>query len=575
MVVTILASVVCAGEQTTLPGDQSGIAQRLVEAPPPSEGGRPWPSVPPKDCPFEPSSQFSGVSFTGRQQSYTTADTWYPSWGSDDKLYSSWTDGQVENHGSGSGGDTAATGQAVIEGTDPLNLKVTSLGTFPGSPRPYEGRYPCGALMYNDIWYIGTYCLHPSWQVVRDGIPYNWPWMGPFVGFRTSSDFGKAWQAPPTTPAKPLFGESALNGEPVKIGAPHFVDFGKNMQHSPDGKAYLVAQGASKGPAGRRFAYNSWITADEAYLVRVSPSIENINDASKYEYFAGHDAANVPQWTSDFARIQPLAAWPDHMGCVTMTYVAPLKKFIMCVTDGGTTVSRYTTYLLESDRITGPWKMAAYLQNFGEQAYFVNIPSKFISADGESLFLCYSANFSSGWGGIKFMAKPAGSRYALCLQEMHLRGIAEKRAATPLVSPENIAPIAEITVSSTTPGYSTVGLVDGVVDGYPNNTKHEWCTRGESDGAFVRLEWGQARTITRVWLFDRPNDLDHITSGMLIFSDGSTLVTGELPDDGRKGLEIAFPAKKARWMLFVVTATRGQAPNVGLSEIAVFGEPEE
>ncbi|GHU63186.1 hypothetical protein FACS1894123_05460 [Bacteroidia bacterium] len=33
-------------------------------------------------------------------------------------------------------------------------------------------------------------------------------------------------------------------GYPVKIGSPHFVDFGKNMEYSPDGKAYMVAHGA-------------------------------------------------------------------------------------------------------------------------------------------------------------------------------------------------------------------------------------------------------------------------------------------------------------------------------------------
>ena len=26
----------------------------------------------------------------------------------------------------------------------------------------------------------------------------------------------------------------------VKFGAPHFVDFGQELEHSPDGKAYLV-----------------------------------------------------------------------------------------------------------------------------------------------------------------------------------------------------------------------------------------------------------------------------------------------------------------------------------------------
>ena len=111
----------------------------------------------------------------------------------------------------------------------------------------------------------------------HDGITYNWPWLGPFVGFRWSTDFGQTWTQTPCTPDKPLFGETALQGEPVKIGSPHFVDFGKNLEHSPDGKAYLVAQGASDG-ANRRYAFNSWITGDQIYLIRVTPGIRNMND---------------------------------------------------------------------------------------------------------------------------------------------------------------------------------------------------------------------------------------------------------------------------------------------------------
>jgi hypothetical protein len=73
-----------------------------------------------------------------------------------------------------------------------------------------------------------------------------------------------------------------------------------------------------------------------------------------------------------------------------------------------------------------------------------------------------------------------------------------------------------------------------------------------------------------VWLFDRPNDLDQITSGMLVFSDGSTLKTGPLPDDARKGLEIQFAPKTVDWLVFVVTGAKKGSPNIGLSEIAVF-----
>lgn len=375
----------------------------------------------PADCPFPQSAAFGGLTFTGRHAEYTKADTWYPSWASDGKMYSPWTDGIVNGLKCNSGGAEAATGHATIIGDDPLKLEVIEQGLFKSNPAPYASRYPCGSLVYNGVWYYGTYCLHPKGKELHEGKTYNWPWLGPFVGFRYSTDLGKTWTQTPCTPEKPLFGEQALNGEPVKIGAPHFVDFGKNMEHSPDGKAYLVAHGASDG-VNRRFGYNSWITGDEIYLLRVTPSIENMNDASKYEFFDGVD------WTKDFRKIKPIAAWRDHMGCVTMTYNAPLKKFLMCVTDGGNTAGYYSSYILESDSISGPFKRIQYLHHFGEQAYFVNIPSKFISTDGRSLWLCYAANFAKNWNGMQIQPNPPGSSYAMCLQEFKLDAPTKRNA---------------------------------------------------------------------------------------------------------------------------------------------------
>jgi hypothetical protein len=176
------------------------------------------------------------------------------------------------------------TGQAKITGDDPMKLEISEYAVYKSDASPYAGRYPCGSLVYNGGWYYGTYCLHPAGEVKRDGTSYNWPWLGPFVGFRWSTDYGKSWTQTPCTPEKPLFGESALKAEPVRIGAPQFIDFGKNMEFSPDGKACLTAHGASVGPDGRRFAYNSWIIGDEIYLIRVTPGIENMNDSSKHEF---------------------------------------------------------------------------------------------------------------------------------------------------------------------------------------------------------------------------------------------------------------------------------------------------
>ena len=372
-----------------------------------------WSIPAPAGCPFQKSNTFDSIQFTGRHAMYGGADTWYPSWASDNKMYSPWTDGNVNGLGSNSAGKDATTGFAAIIGDDPLTLQVVDQGVYKSDPAPYQSRYPAGSLVYNGVWYYGTYCLGGGQVINHNGVTYNWPWLGPFVGFRYSTDYGKTWTQTQCTPEKPLFGEHSLNGEPVKIGVPHFVDFGKNMEHSPDGKAYLVAHGASDG-LNRRFGYNSWITGDEIYLLRVTPRIENMNDASRYEFFDGAG------WTRDSSKIKPIAAWQDNMGCVTMTYNAPLKKYLMCVTDGGTTGGYFNSYILESDRITGPFRLVKYLHHFGEQAYFVNIPSKFISADGRTLWLCYSANFAKNWDGKKIESNPVGSSYKMCLQEFKL-----------------------------------------------------------------------------------------------------------------------------------------------------------
>ena len=431
----------------------------------------------PADCPFPRSESLAGLFFTGRHSDYHCGDTIYPSWASDGNLYTPWTDGTTDGISCNSGGCLEKgfhTGHAVLIGDDPLNLVIKN--TSPPKralAAPYRGRYPCCSLVLDGIWYYGTYCLGPSAEFEHDGFRWNWPNLGPMPGFQISRDLGRTWEPSPRSPEAPLFPEPAEFLGPVKMGAPHFVDFGKNMEHSPDGKAYLLGMGAeltdpmprpcikpgSQGTAfdvntqcaesvhlqlrekeaadpdlkavyenafkqvnGKPFAHGnlSWITADQAYLARVTPSPETINRLDAYEFFAGHDPAGAPIWTSDFAKIKPLLEWNNHMGCVTATYVPSLRKYLMCVTDGWPTVAKMTSYILEADLITGPWRMVAYMKDFGEQAYFLNFPSKFISTDGRTLWLCYSANFSPGWNGVDLKINPPGGRYGLSLHEIQL-----------------------------------------------------------------------------------------------------------------------------------------------------------
>ena len=394
-----------------------------------------WRSEPPKDCPFPPSELFGELRFTGKTRYYPNADTWYPSWASDDKCYSPFTDGVTDGVFSRSWTEVeekegqvivnmmTTTGQAVIEGDDPMNLTRTALENQEASAYPYGGRYPCGSLVYDGIWYYGTYCLSPFGWTKYGGRSYNWPFLGPFVGFRISRDFGKSWEPCPHTPDNPIFGECGIAGYPVKIGAPHFVDFGKNMEHSPDGKAYLVAHGSDLKfypVKPENFAHNSWITGDQIYLIRVTPSPETINDPGAYEFYAGKDADGNPVWTGDFSKIAPLLEWQNNMGCVTVTYNAPLGRYFMAVTDGRDTCSEMNTYILESESLTGEWKLVTYMRSFGEQAFFVNFPTKFISPDGRKMIMCYSANFAPQANGHALRSNPPESSPGMMMTEIEL-----------------------------------------------------------------------------------------------------------------------------------------------------------
>lgn len=375
----------------------------------------------PSSSPFEKSDNIAHTQFTGRFANYTKADTWYPSWASDGNLYSPWTDGSIAGEECSSGaGEKARTGQAKIEGDDPLNLEIVSLGTHEASSLPYNGRYPCGSLVYEGVWYYGTYTLNYA----EYGL--NWPILGPFAGFRISHDMGKTWIKSPVScePGKTLFPAPREMNGPVKIGAPHFVDFGKNMEYSPDGNAYLIGHGATEKDLEDRKANLSWITGDQIYLCRVKPSPETINNEDAYEYFAGHDKNGAVLWSENYEDIQPLIDWENNCGCVTMTYNAPLEKYFMVVTDGWPTVENMDTYILESSSITGPWKIVSYWKEFGPQAYFVNIPSKFISEDGLTMWLCYSANFTNGENrnNPEYLKSinPPGSAYSISLHEIQL-----------------------------------------------------------------------------------------------------------------------------------------------------------
>ena len=103
-----------------------------------------WQNQAPQGVPFPPSQDLVGFQYQLFGNAVTPgigADTWYPSWASNDLMYSSWTDGVVDGVRSGSGGGAhAITGFATITGSDPFNLTLSNVATYAESALPYEGR---------------------------------------------------------------------------------------------------------------------------------------------------------------------------------------------------------------------------------------------------------------------------------------------------------------------------------------------------------------------------------------------------------------------------------------------------
>ena len=140
---------------------------------------------------------------------------------------------------------------------------------------------------------------------------------------RTVAAISETWEEPlrnATSYSDNLFGEAGDHfADPsgpsrIKFGTPHWVDFGQELEHSPDGKAYLVAHGAAS-PSSTEM----WMLGDQVYLARVTPTVANIGDKSKWEFYAGGHGSAAKWVAGDVSKATPLVEFTNHTGCTTMT----------------------------------------------------------------------------------------------------------------------------------------------------------------------------------------------------------------------------------------------------------------
>jgi len=316
---------------------------------------------------------------TAAEESYSTyqmhgdGDLWPSCWSNDGNLYAANGDGTAFSpfQGFNSRHDMVVS---RINGRPP-RLTGTTLNTNVGtiySPGPYN-RKPTGMACVGNAIYLAFQNL--NYQTFDDA---------PAASVAKSTDHGLTWT---WDTQKPMFDNHVFT-------TIFFLDYGKNYAHAIDN--YVYAYGFD----------NNWRAQQQMYLARVPQT--SIQDSGAYQFYTGTDNSGQPTWGGISAKVPVLEddrlLYPQTFGnfCCTknpvlgqggVTYDAPLKRYIFA------SWSFATHEIYEAPQPWGPWSRVLS-KDFGPLGttgtsplgynrgqYGTNIPSKFISKDGKTLYL--------------------------------------------------------------------------------------------------------------------------------------------------------------------------------------------
>jgi CubicO group peptidase (beta-lactamase class C family) len=207
----------------------------------------------------------------------------------------------------------------------------------------------------------GAKGLKASGMLMVDGVLYMWVRNAGNSQLAWSADHGRTWQ----------WGFKLTEG----FGAPAFLNFGKNYTGARDSYVYTYSQ---DGPS----AYESY---DGVALARVPRS--RIRDREAYEFFLRLDQHGRPVWTRDIAQRGPVFSYPGHCQRVDAIYHPVLKRYLLAM--GYNQESGWGIY--DAPEPWGPWTLAFHTLSWdvpGSHGY--RLPSKWIAADGRSMYLVFS-----------------------------------------------------------------------------------------------------------------------------------------------------------------------------------------
>lgn len=278
------------------------------------------------------------------------SDNWPLTWADDDGLYTAYGDGT---------------------GFDPKVPEKLSLGLarIEGGPRDFTGYNIRSATIEQKG--NGKAGKKASGILMVDSILYLWVRNAGNAQLAWSKDHGKTWTWGPwkfTT----------------SFGCPAFLNFGKNYAGARDDFVYVYSH-------DHESAYQP---ADRMVLARVPK--DRIRDRGAYEFFKGWDADRQPCWTKEIRERGAVFAHPGRCYRSTVSYHAGLKRYLWCqILPGPDPRFQGGFGIYDAPEPWGPWTTVYFTENWdvgpGESAGF---PTKWMSADGRTLYLVFSGNDS-------------------------------------------------------------------------------------------------------------------------------------------------------------------------------------